>query len=376
MPQASAKILIIDDEPNLLLGLAALLRRAGYQPITANNGAEGSRLAQTLLPDLIVCDVMMPPPNGLELRTQLASNTQTANIPFIFLTARTQQHDKNTALALGVDDYITKPFDRQELLLRIQAVLRRQALGRQIGWQDSQTELAQFKQNIIRTFNHEFHTPLPVILATLEIILRRSFENAPERSQTLIQAALYNTEKTKAIIADLAAMGQFDQNTTQLIRDPIDIQVDFIWPLQDLFKQFAPKMLQVQLILEPDVTNWASVFRSESADPDPEQKTRIVVRAPRFEFTQAIRILVHYACSTSPEHGSLQVNLAYNGFGGCVLTVSRQGFTLSSDMTESFFAEQQHLAQARQFARRMGGDLTILDTVAGGRLRMILPPGK
>jgi DNA-binding response OmpR family regulator len=118
-------ILVIDDDDNLLFGLLAVMRREGYECISANNGKDGLRLAQERLPDLIISDVMMPPPNGFELRKQLSVNPKTIHIPFIFLTARASQGDKIFGLEAGADDYITKPFDRGELVARVRAVLRR-----------------------------------------------------------------------------------------------------------------------------------------------------------------------------------------------------------------------------------------------------------
>lgn len=130
------KILLIDDEPNLLVGLSAIMQRAGYLVYSAGNGLDGLRLAQEQLPDLIICDVMMPPPNGFELRKRLAQTPATSVIPFIFLTARMAQGDKLAGLEAGADDYITKPFNREELLARVLAVLRRQEIGRQLGHRD------------------------------------------------------------------------------------------------------------------------------------------------------------------------------------------------------------------------------------------------
>lgn len=130
------KILLIDDEPNLLTGLAAIMQRAGYLVYTAHNGIDGLRLAQENLPDVIISDVMMPPPNGFELRKRLSQNPETSTIPFIFLTARLAQGDKLAGLQAGADDYITKPFNRDELLARVAAVLRRQEIGRQLGHRD------------------------------------------------------------------------------------------------------------------------------------------------------------------------------------------------------------------------------------------------
>jgi DNA-binding response OmpR family regulator len=79
------------------------------------------------LPDLIVSDVMMPPPDGFELRQRLSKRPTTADIPFIFLTARTDPVEKRRALETGISDYITKPFDREEFIARIGAALRRRS---------------------------------------------------------------------------------------------------------------------------------------------------------------------------------------------------------------------------------------------------------
>ena len=118
-------ILIIDDEPGLLMGLAATIKRSGYGVITAEDGEKGLQKAKETLPDLILCDIMMPPPNGFELRKLMSLDPKLASIPFIFLTARTDPMDKINGLKEGADDYITKPFVTDELLARIEAVLRR-----------------------------------------------------------------------------------------------------------------------------------------------------------------------------------------------------------------------------------------------------------
>ncbi len=128
-------ILIIDDEPALRLGLAAKIKRQGYTVVTASDGSDGMQKAKEVLPDLILSDVMMPPPNGFELRRLMSEDPQLASIPFIFLTARSGVDDRVTSIREGADDYITKPFVTDELLARIEAVLRRvkaaQARGRE-----------------------------------------------------------------------------------------------------------------------------------------------------------------------------------------------------------------------------------------------------
>ena len=121
--QATAKILVVEDEPNMVAGLRDNFEFEGYQVITARDGVEGLQRALDESPDLVVFDVMMPRMSGLEVCKQLRAKR--GSIPIIMLTARGQEVDKVVGLELGADDYVTKPFSIRELLARVKAVLRR-----------------------------------------------------------------------------------------------------------------------------------------------------------------------------------------------------------------------------------------------------------
>ena len=143
MLETVKKVLLIDDDPHQLFAASLIVKRFGFEVVTAGDGASGLERAREDLPDIIVCDIMMPTPNGFELKALLAADPRTAEIPFIFLTARVFQADKLAALDHGVDDYITKPFNPDELAARIRAVLRRYETGRRQGRMESaeKTEL-------------------------------------------------------------------------------------------------------------------------------------------------------------------------------------------------------------------------------------------
>jgi len=123
--RATAKILIVEDEPNMVAGLRDNFEYEGYTVITARDGVEGLQRALDVSPDLVVLDVMMPRMSGLEVCKQLRAKR--GSIPIIMLTARGQEVDKVVGLELGADDYVTKPFSIRELLARVKAVLRRTA---------------------------------------------------------------------------------------------------------------------------------------------------------------------------------------------------------------------------------------------------------
>ena len=118
-----ARLLVVDDEPNIVELLAASLRFAGFEVTTAGDGPTAVRVARELRPDLVVLDVMMPGMDGFAVVRRLRSEGIVT--PVLFLTARDATEDKVTGLTLGGDDYVTKPFSLEEVLARIRAVLRR-----------------------------------------------------------------------------------------------------------------------------------------------------------------------------------------------------------------------------------------------------------
>ena len=121
--QADARLLVVEDEPNILELLSASLRYAGFDVITASAGTEAVQAAQRHRPDLIVLDVMLPDMDGFDVIRRLRGGG--ARIPVVFLTARDGTDDKIRGLTLGGDDYVTKPFSLEEVIARIKAVLRR-----------------------------------------------------------------------------------------------------------------------------------------------------------------------------------------------------------------------------------------------------------
>lgn len=125
MIMGKPRILIIEDERGLTDVLSYNLNREGYDTLVAHDGQEGLRKAQMQLPDLILLDIMLPGMDGLEVCRQLRSGKQTANIPILMLTAKSEEMDQVIGFTVGADDYVTKPFSVKVLLQRIRALQRR-----------------------------------------------------------------------------------------------------------------------------------------------------------------------------------------------------------------------------------------------------------
>ena len=125
------RILIVEDDPNILRGLDLNLAMEGYKVRTAADGEEGLRIARTERPDLLIVDVMLPRLGGLELVRELRK--EDPDMPILILSAKGQEQDKVAGLALGADDYVVKPFSLKELLARIGAALRRNRKAGEAG---------------------------------------------------------------------------------------------------------------------------------------------------------------------------------------------------------------------------------------------------
>ena len=154
------KILVIEDDASVLDNLEDILMLENFQVFTAKDGREGVDVALRQLPDLIVCDVMMPKMEGYEVGKYLRADPATKTIPFIFLTAKAERLDYREGMESGADDYVTKPFRPQELINAIEVRLARHASLMQPYHDETQrstnlskqlkdsTELANIKENL------------------------------------------------------------------------------------------------------------------------------------------------------------------------------------------------------------------------------------
>jgi two-component system phosphate regulon response regulator PhoB len=126
---AGERVLVVDDEPDIVALVAYHLAKAGYRVTTAATGADALSAARAERPVLIVLDLMLPGLSGFEVLEQLRADDATSRIAVLMLTARREEPDRIRGLSLGADDYLAKPFSPQELVLRVGAILRRIASG-------------------------------------------------------------------------------------------------------------------------------------------------------------------------------------------------------------------------------------------------------
>lgn len=190
------KILAIEDEPAVRENLVDLLEAEDFEAIAAENGRQGIELAKGELPDLILCDVMMPELDGYDVLQALRKNPNTASIPFIFLTAKADKGDTRKGMELGADDYLTKPFNRQELLAAIATRLDKHNTNQQT----TQKKLEELSNSIALALPHELRTPMNGILGYSQLILQELEHFDPSEIREMIQGVYKSAERLNRLI--------------------------------------------------------------------------------------------------------------------------------------------------------------------------------
>jgi signal transduction histidine kinase len=161
-------LLVVEDDFHLLESIRAVLEMDGFDVTVAENGKVAMRrlCEESVVPDLILSDIMMPEMDGLQLIQEIRLHPRFVAIPIVFLTALSDQEDINAGKQLGVDDYIIKPFDPKNLVIAVRARLARH---RRLG-EISEDAIASTKRTIMNVLNHEFRTPLTYIVAYADML--------------------------------------------------------------------------------------------------------------------------------------------------------------------------------------------------------------
>lgn len=219
------KILIIDDEKALLEELADNLTFAGFDVLSTYDSVLGVQLAQEHLPDLILCDVMMPKMDGYGVLLEIRSHPPTANTPFIFLTAKASRDDWRKGMRMGADDYLTKPFQQSELLETIATQLSKHDL--RVQEYDSELnnlhqalaqeqEMRLLKSRFVSMASHEFRNPLTTILSSNTLLRDYADRMPPERRLIHMERIESAVNQMLYMLDDMLVIGRVETGTLSL----------------------------------------------------------------------------------------------------------------------------------------------------------------
>ena len=221
------KVLVIEDERYLLEDITELLQYTDFEVQGANNGSQGLEVARDYVPDLIICDIMMPDLDGYQVLENIRGNPLTANTPFIFLTAKADRDLMRQGMDLGADDYLTKPFTSAELLTAINTRLIRQ---NQIV-EHSEQKIENIKRQLTRMVTHELRTPLISINTVVDVISRQIGQLSPSELQELLDTISAGSKRLSHRVEQLIFVTQLEANMlTQevIMRDGLPMR---LWEL-------------------------------------------------------------------------------------------------------------------------------------------------
>jgi CheY-like chemotaxis protein len=211
VPQHPAKILVVDDDPEVCEAIAAVLAEEGFEVATSGNGAEALAQVAEFQPDLILCDVIMPVMSGYELLEKCRQDSSLALVPFIFLTAYGDRELWRQTMELGADDYLTKPIDRKELVGAITARLRKHRFLDAL----SNHKLETLRRSITLSLPHELRTPLSGILGLADLLVAEAPSLSPAEIAEIGQEISTCGERLHRLIQNFLLYAELEIADTQ-----------------------------------------------------------------------------------------------------------------------------------------------------------------
>jgi signal transduction histidine kinase len=336
-----ASILVVEDNPVMADGIRDVLELAGHEVRVAGDGAEGLALLSRVKPDLIISDVMMPLMDGFQFYQAVRANPAWVFIPFIFLTARSQEEDIYLGKRMGADDYLVKPYDRANLVATVESKLARARSVQQAAAAD----MENLKRSVTRVLGHELRTPLTWIQGYTELLLGGVGTMAPDELVASLQSIKSGSDRLNRLIEDAVLMVMLD---TDQIKEEYRLTVhpseDLLPHLEDVVERMTPEASQkgVRLTLLP-----------------PEAPVMPVVLAPRF-FADAMVRIVHNGIKFSRPEASPFVELSARERGTDVeIVVSDNGVGIAEEQLARIFDPFVQVDRASQEQQGIGLGLTV-----------------
>jgi signal transduction histidine kinase len=344
------KLLVVEDDLNILYSLREILTISGYSVQTARNGADGlDALRRGYEPALILSDIDMPRMNGYEFFDQVRANAQWINIPFVFLSAQADRSDIRRGKALGADDYLTKPFDTEDLLVTIKSKIRRHA---QLEAAHDQ-QMASLKTTILATLSHEFRTPLTYISTYAEMVKDKDLSS--EEFKSFMQGVRSGSERLQKLVEDFIFL--------------VELQTG---EAQQLFEKRKVKFAMLPLLLQKAIADYlglAATKQVQLVEAFPAELPAVWV--DRDYVLNAVKRLLDNAIKFSKPGGGTVTMLAQVTNGQVLIQVKDEGIGLKPSELARVFDVFVQIDRAKMQQQGSGSGLAIANGIArmhGGAL--------
>ena len=341
-------ILLVDDEPQLLFSVGEFLSRVGYDVTPAESGTEALAKLLDSPPDLIISDIRMENMDGFEFRRRVAALTGDG-IPFIFLTAKSELQDRLEGLRGGADDYVTKPFEPEELEARVSAVLNRVSQTRL----EDHRDLEGLRGRILAGMASRLRAPATSLMAHLNLLLSERFGQNEAEQERYLWGALRDANVLTELVSDLSWAGSDVTGELSLKREPIRVA--------PVVRGAAARA--ARLAAERSVSLHISCGGLLSGNIDGSAMTR------------ALSGLLHSAVQLSRSGSEVSISATRAPEGGLEFVITDGGYHSRSDELPT-----SDMADALGFARRVveghGGRSAISRKEDGRQSFVIWVPGR
>lgn len=360
-------ILVLDDNCDFLTNIELILEMEGYKVVSACSGSEALTLLDQTKPDLIISDIMMPEMDGYEFYQHVRQNPELLTIPFIFLSAKGEKEDIRFGKRLGVDEYLTKPLEPKDLLIAVEAKLRR--LGEiKAG---SRQEVERLRDIILRVLSHELRTPLTTIKAAVELLVKKKIHLYDEEEQELLSLAGKGGKRLEALIMDVLTVVNIEAGEAKNLFEAEKQEVDLSFCVEDAIAGCEREAASRGVTIKADVPKGLSVVTGH-----PEQLanalSRLLDNALKFSPQTGGRVVIR----ARDENGCIKISIEDEGIGIPTAEIPRI-FDLFYQVDRHKYEQQGigvGLSIARELVEIHGGNIEVESEVGkGSTFTVVLP---
>ncbi len=375
-------ILVVDDIPHNLQVMSEVLETKGYETSFANNGLQALEQIPFAKPDLILLDLMMPEMDGIEVCKRLKSHPDFCKIPIIFLTASNERNNLVKAFEVGAVDYITKPFQTEEVLARIEVQLKNMKFQQEleeknhelnqeikrrliieeslVKAKESAESANQAKSTFLANMSHELRSPLNGILGFTELI-QSSVNLTPEDQHSL--GIIYRSgEHLLSLINDILDLSKIESG--KIVLNPVDFNLtQMLWELEEMFHLKAhQKNLRLNWIVSGEIPQWVHGDRVKL------RQVLINLIGNAIKFTPQGRVQLQVSSKLVQEELLLSFTVSDTGVGMTPQEIDHlfEPFVQGNAGITSSEGTGLGLAISRKYVQLLGGDISVNSEVGKG----------